>query len=467
MLQPALQRTIRLVDFDWPRGPVSIEQLMEMPSAQWEHIRFEITKRRQENPIQPLARCRLCRGSVFIKAQVTPAGLAPYFAHFSDVESDCPWHHGPNLRPDDARAAQYLGQQESALHRWLCEQVAEIVSLDGRARDISVDTYRRASIEGRGRWPDVYFELDGLARFAIEIQLSKPFAPEIAARQLFYNREGISLIWLFRDLNEPLPQGFRDVITLQRGNAFTIGDDVLRVSRAKGQLLLDCHLETPRGGFLKPKRVGLDELSLTNGRSVFLTDRRTDVLKEYCKAGRVKWVNAFRQAPGTISGSPFSEPIYHSAWDSARMFVPSLSAWKQRYWQTEGGSGGAFFCELIAILFSIAHSGKGDGDRLYLTRFKGPEALLQMLNAKLSGRAFMPYAELISTFLRGSARAELLARSSFVQILDQAKKSRAQVGPEDPTWLAAVRIFPEVLDGVRRQEMLDVGALPYWAGGAD
>lgn len=466
MLQPALQRTIRLVDFDWPRGPVSIEQLMAMPSAQWEHIRFEITKRRQEDPVQPLARCRLCRGSVFIKAQATSAGLAPYFAHFSDVRSDCPWHHGPNLRPDDARAAQYLGQQESALHRWLCEQVAEVVSLDARARDISVDTYRRATIEGRGRWPDVYFELEGLARFAIEIQLSKPFAPEIAARQLFYNREGISLIWLFRNLDDPLPQGFRDVITLQRGNAFTIGDEVLRDSREKGQLLLDCHLETARGGFLKPKRVGLDALTLTSGRSVFLTDRRTDVLKEFCKTGRVKWVNAFRQAPGTTSRSPFSESIYHSAWDSARMFVPALSAWKQRYWQTEGGSGGVFFCELIAILFSIAHSGKGDGDRLYLTRIHGPEALLQMLNAKLNGRAFMPYADLISAFLRGSARTELLARSSFVQILDQARRSRAQVGPEDPTWQAAARIFPEVLDGVRRQEMIDVGALPSWAGGS-
>ncbi len=230
---------------------------MAMPSAQWEHIRFEITKRRQEDPVQPLARCRLCRGSVFIKAQATSLGLVPYFAHFSDVRSDCPWHHGSNLRPDEARAAQYLGQQESALHRWLCEQVAEIVSLDKRARDISVDTYRRATIEGRGRWPDVYFELEGLARFAIEIQLSKPFALEIAARQLFYNREGISLIWLFRDLDAPLPQGFRDVITLQRGNAFTIGDEVLRDSREKRQLLLDCHLETVRGGLSPGDGMGL------------------------------------------------------------------------------------------------------------------------------------------------------------------------------------------------------------------
>ena len=460
-----MQRTIRIVDFDWPRGPVSIEQLMSMPIAQWEHIRTEITKRRQETPSEPLGRCRLCGGSVFIKTQSTLAILSPYFAHFADAPDDCPWHHGPNLRPDDARASQYQGQQESALHRWLCNQVAELVGADPRARDICVDTYRRPTIEGRGRWPDVYFEIEGLARFAIEIQLSKPFAPEVVARQLFYDREGISLVWLFRSLSDPMPQGFRDVLTLQRGNAFTIGDDVLRASRAKGQLLFDCHLEAPRGGFLKPKRISLDDLTLEAGRSVFLTDRRTEALRDYCKAGRIKWANAFRTAPGTTSKNPFSEPIYHSAWDSARMYVPALSAWKQRYWQTNGGSGGGFFCELIAVLFSIAHSGTGGSDRLYLTRFQGSEALLQMLNAKLAGRFIMPYATLIETFLTASARAELLSRESLATAVRQAKLALPQIGADDPTWLAAVRIFPEILDGVRRQEMIDVKALPFWAGG--
>ena len=460
-----MQRTIRIADFDWPRGPVSINQLMAMPNGQWEHMRYEITKRRQEDQSRPLARCRLCGGSVFIKSQATEAGLSPYFAHFSDAPRECPWHHGPNLHPDNARAAQYQGQQESALHRWLCNQVAERVGADPRARGISVDTYQRPTIEGRGRWPDVYFEIAGLGRFAVEIQLSKPFAPEIVARQLFYNREGISLIWLFRELLDPLPQGFRDVLTLQRGNAFTIGDDVLRASKAKGTLLLDCHLEAPRGGFLKPKRVALDDLTLNSGRSVFLTDRRTQVLKDYCKSGREKWRNALRQAPPPLSNNPFSEAIYHPAWDSARMFVPELSPWKQRYWQENGGRGGVFFCELIAILFSIAHSGKGKGDRLYVTRIQGPEALLQMLNAKLGGRSFMPYAAMIEAFLKASARAELLTRQSLAQAIEQAGLTRLQVGPDDPTWRAAARIFPEILDGVRRQEMIDVSALPPWAGG--
>lgn len=58
------QCTIEMVDFDWPRGPVSIDALMAMPSGQWEHIRTDITRRRQEDLARPLARCRLCWGEL-------------------------------------------------------------------------------------------------------------------------------------------------------------------------------------------------------------------------------------------------------------------------------------------------------------------------------------------------------------------------------------------------------------------
>ena len=56
------QCTIEMVDFDWPRGPVSIDALMAMPSGQWEHIRTDITRRRQEDLARPLARGRLWGG---------------------------------------------------------------------------------------------------------------------------------------------------------------------------------------------------------------------------------------------------------------------------------------------------------------------------------------------------------------------------------------------------------------------
>ena len=49
---------------------------------------------------------------------------------------------------------------------------------------------------------------------------SSAIAFEIAARHLHYRSEGVSLIWVFSELTEKLPQGFRDVVRFQRGSAF-------------------------------------------------------------------------------------------------------------------------------------------------------------------------------------------------------------------------------------------------------
>ena len=103
------------------------------------------------------------------------------FAHFPDGSKDCPWYDGGNMRLDDARAAQYQGHQESALHRRLCETIRELAKADRRHVHSAVDTYLRPAIHKRGRWPDVYLEMGMLGRFALAVQLSKPFAPEIAA----------------------------------------------------------------------------------------------------------------------------------------------------------------------------------------------------------------------------------------------------------------------------------------------
>ena len=68
------QRTVEMVDFDWPRGPVSIDALIAMPFGQSEHICTEITRWRQEDPARPLARCRLYGGSAYIKRQPMAEG---------------------------------------------------------------------------------------------------------------------------------------------------------------------------------------------------------------------------------------------------------------------------------------------------------------------------------------------------------------------------------------------------------
>ena len=457
-----MQRTIEIADFEPPRGPVTIAQLMAMDRPGWEHLRGEINLRRTETPDQPLARCRLCKGSVYIKAQAVPGGHIPLFAHHSGAAEDCPWYHGVNLIPDDARAAQYRGHQECALHRWMCDTIADLLARDPRCTKLTVDRYLKPTIEDRGRYPDVYVELEGFGKFAFEVQLSKPFAFEIAARHRHYRAEGISLIWVFRDLAEALPQGFRDVIAFQRGNAFLFDDAAYAASMATGALRLSALLESG-SGWLKPRVVELAELDRASGRSVFLEDRRTARLLDDCQRARGIWWEALKE------GRPFDfddsqvEQRFASAWDSLRSHVPALSAWKEAVWRDWHQRGRPIFLEVAAMLFSIARSASGGAERIYVTRYKGEGCLVAMLNARLSNATYMPFADLIEAMLRGTRARHCLNRSSLRAALSRARTESEQIAQGHAVWDAAERLFPEVLDSIVRAELIDLGKLPDWA----
>lgn len=457
-----MQRTIEIADFKLPRGAVTIDALMTMERPAWEHLRGEINRRRQRDPDNPLARCRLCRGAVYIKAQAAGTDHVPLFSHYADSDPKCPWYQGANLTPDNARAAQYQGRQERALHRWMCDTIAQLLDAEPRSTKVTVDTYRRPAIEARGRYPDVYAELGELGAFAIEVQLSKPFASEIAARHLHYEAEGVALIWVFRDLGEDLPQGFRDVIAFQRGNAFLFDDAAFKASVEAGKLMLSAYLESDRG-WLKPRLVALDELDRSSGRAVFLEDRRTAKLLDFCHAGRAKWWAALKAGSPFEFGEPLTDTQFAPAWDSIKTFVPSLTSWKDAYWRDRHLRGKTHFLEIAAMLFSIARSASAGKDRTYITRYKGEGSLVAMLNARLSGAPYMPYANLIETMLAGTAAFPALARPSLQTAFAKARQQAWQISAGHPVWDAAARLFPEVFDGMLRAELTDLAQLPAWA----
>jgi hypothetical protein len=457
-----MQRTIKFADFELPRGAISSDQLIAMPRPTWEHLREEINVRRIEDTNRPLARCRLCEAPVYIKAQTVGAHNIPLFSHYTDPTSTCPWYQGRNLTPDDARAAQYRGHQECALHRWMCDTIAELLARDPRASHIAVDRYLKPAIEERGRYPDIYVEIQGLGKFAIEVQLSKPFAFEIAARHLHYQSEGISLIWVFRSMADELPQGFRDVIAFQRGNAFLFDDAAFEASVAADTLKLSALLEGDKG-WLKPRMVALDDLDRSSGRAVFLEDRRTAKLLDYCQAGRAKWWDALKAGRPFDFGDPLVEAQFAPAWDSIKAFVPALTHWKDAFWRERHARARPHFLEVAGMLFSIARSASASEDRIYITRYKSEGRLAAMLNARLSNASYMPYADLVAAMLAGTTYRHELDRVSLQTALARARHEAEQVGPGDPVWAAAARLFPEVFDGMVRAELADLKQLPEWA----
>lgn len=224
-------------------GPLSARELIAMPREGWEHLRAGITDNRNGKDGLS-ARCVACGGPVYI---TTATGL-PLFAHYQGSDPRCPWYSGKNMHPDDARAAQYHGQQESEMHRRMCELIAELAAMDDRCVSVKVDAYLPPEKNARGRYPDVLVEWRGIGNFAVEYQMSHTFQTEVSQRCIHYDREGIPLLWVLSSLDpNRVPQPVSDVVHRHRGNAFVLDQAAVAASREQRTLVLSCHMSNGAG----------------------------------------------------------------------------------------------------------------------------------------------------------------------------------------------------------------------------
>ena len=326
-----------------------------------------------------------------------------------------------------------------------------------------MNTYLRSEIHKRGRWPDVFADLSDLGRFALEVQLSKPFAPEVAARHVHYDVEGIALVWIFNSLEEPMQQGFHDIVAMQRGNAFVFDDEAEAASIERGTLVLKCFMENGRGGWREPRLVVLDDLQTGTGRSAFVEDCRSEVLKRRSKQERARWWDAMKLAREERPNSPEYSNHYEDPWSDMKSGVPGVWEWERDFWIERSHRARAHTAVLYAILCSVAHSAAAGRPVLHITKLSGASAVLSMLNSKLSGADFKHCASLIETFVGSTSLAYLLEKDSLRRIIAEAKQSESQVDQDHALWRIMVRLFPEVLDGLVRAELADLGQLPDWA----
>ena len=118
---------------------------------------------------------------------------------------------------------------------------------------------------------------------------------------------------------------------------------------------------------------------------------------------------------------------------------------------------------LYAILCSVAHSAEAGRPVLHITKYTGDSAVLSMLNSKLSGSDFKHCASLIETFVQATPLADLLEKPSLKRIIAATRTADVQINEDQPLWRVMARLFPEVLDGLVRAELDDLGQLPSWA----
>jgi hypothetical protein len=459
-----LRRSIKFAMIGDGVGPVSAEELVATPTMEWELWRRMITDARQSKPPRHIARCMKCGGPVFIQTKVFDGRKWPLFAHYAEAGAACPWHTGRTMDPDDVKAAQYQGTQESEAHRQLCELVGELASADPRTIQVTVDSYLPPTANNYGRYPDVLVRWAGRPAMAIELQLSRTFQTEISARCLHYDREGMPLVWILYgvDLDHgDLSQSFRDVLSRHRMNAFLLDRAAIDASRTERTLVLSYRLARADGTFEPAGRVRLDALIFPPRGLPFVEDRLTPSLMEPVNALRRPWFAALAGRDPTKTGTHVdtSHPDWNTPFRSLFERLPELERWAA----SDSGNK-SHFAGLVAIAFSIVTHAQ----RKFVNYATAQENAVAMLNSRLSSQTIAPFANLIRLLLLRSNARELLDRSVGAHLERAVRNAEGSLYMEgDPPWAAIALLLPELFDDRLRAELMSIGAMPAWASAPD
>ena len=306
--------------------------------------------------------------------------------------------------------------------------------MDARCKNEPTINKRLAStVSNKYKLPDVCFEWEGFGKFAVEFQMSNTFETEISDRSKFYEREGISLLWILAvdfPINS-LPQNFRDVIRRHRGNMFVLDRAAIDASIEQRTLMLTCILKNEEG-FDPPRLVRVDALTIPKKGCPYLEDRIIDPLLKKFESERNLWfghVRAWRKVCGWETGDRIKD-----------LSIP--------------------VSRLLAAAFSIYETARENP----INYASGHPNIKAMLNNHLHHGHFKEYARLIETMLQNSSLKHLLSGTVGEHI------TRCQSAPQkdenSPEWRFLENLFPEILDPIIRDFLENLDALPSWAQNA-
>jgi hypothetical protein len=441
------QRTIQKVRFDGRIGYVTADELLGARASLWRHWKDMLTQGNQSPGKGYTARCVLCEGTVYI---YLPNGF-PAFKHFKGEGETCPWHTGTPLTPDDVRKLQYNGEQESKLHRNLCEAIFGYVRADSRCTDPTCNQRINAA-EGDGwKVPDVSATFADFGRVAIELQLSNTFQTEISARTTFYNSQNIGLLWVFHgrrpDL-DPLPESLNGVIHKQRGNAFVLDADSHAASEEQKTLVLKCYLKTDLG-FDSGRLVRVDQLTIPAIGCMYFEDRLIPPMLSEMAALRGQWEALLQD-----KDSPHPD-LFCSA----------------RLKELRGGNVHAEVSEqdlkFVATVLSVIAAAEGR-PKQFACRLANIKAMLNTYLDPNKKTALACHAGLLEHLIRSTTCKELL-NGTVGKHIRRAKDSYGkpphfhhELRSDSLEGQLLARLAPEIFDTKRRAMLEDFGALPNW-----
>ncbi len=412
-------------------GLLGPERQAALSQAEWVDIRTRINR---SAPERPEAVCGACGWPVFVRAAASSL-VRPHFHHFGGDRPPCEWAHDGNQDPELVRADIFQGRQESATHRALCETVLSLAQLDSRYVHHSgaVNLYVRPTDGStRGRWPDVQFEIEGVGRFAIEVQLAPISAVDVARRGEFYAKDGRGLIWLLPACEYTLARKAvaADIGHAGSGTSFFLDEEAEVQGRRAGTLKLWAAWTTD--GQVECRLVSLDELRWTSSGHPFFVDTVTP-------------------------------QIFRTAQERRRRHIDAICSRDDRNWDDPVRVVGEDYplsletVRLLGVLFTLWSVAQGEWINLHDMN-PNPRGLLNSyLNSK-DGRA---RASIIQQFVERTPVVSELNDTTHRKIRE-ALETR-QLDPSEPGVALALGLFPEVFRDDLRERASMMDELPDWA----
>ncbi|UVC15320.1 DUF6035 family protein [Mesorhizobium onobrychidis] len=454
---PLLQRTVKGALILPAPGVVSSDTLVAMPEIEWRALRNSITDGHNGRVGGLEARCMFpgCNGLVFISERVKGNTRFPLFAHRKGEGMGCPWHQRAKLTPDEARGAQYQGNQVSPAHEFICRELDRLVRMDERFESAEIDrTYVAPSGDGHGRYPDVRFKWRGLPESVLEVQLSNTFQPEISERGIFYEKKKMPLIWILHGV-EPklsnLPSSYRDVILRHKQNAFALDAEAIQASEQGRTLILKCFLLDKAGSVTETQLVRFDsltfpEMGLPYYRNLLLPDL------EAIRARRHPWVAALKALKAKTDGNWYASSMGIDQVEAAFNALPDPPRTREDRYD---------FARMIAIVLTLLFEATDKYQDLVYNDLANATAAL---NAFLSrGGSQQAVASIVETLITRSVLSQKLKPSVHNHIKKAKAAEPVQIELGHPFFAMLAWLVPEIFDEAVREELALADALPTWA----
>lgn len=206
------------------------------------------TANREGNPILVCAECSTKLELRCNKLSRKSRGKDFYFfKHYKDV-NECSIKTNSRLPAGVLLARKYANVRESVPHIHLKTQLGNIIKQYHSPEEISIDSkfYFDKSGNGEKRKPDVYAIIKG-KEYAFEIQLNTTFLSVIEEREAFYEKNNVSVIWIFKHfpLNDNLQRlTQKDIYVPNRLNAFVFNEELIDLSIKEKKFHLRVYYKT-------------------------------------------------------------------------------------------------------------------------------------------------------------------------------------------------------------------------------